>query len=119
MFSQRFTKVFVTVEGENYDTAKEEKSYYDLGYDSIELQLKLIEHLIGYYSNKPEEKIRFVIEKYLGENSYDKENEKIVEMLNQMKESLFDSEIGSLDKNQFVEGKFIRKYPNLGFFDKQ
>lgn len=117
-----FTKIYegvVTVEGENYDSIKEERSYYDLAYDSLELQLDLIEHLIAYYSAKPQEKIRFVIEKYLGEGSFDKESTKIIEMLTLMKASLFDAEIGSLSKSDFSEGKFTRKYPDLGFYDEQ
>lgn len=115
-----FTKIYegvVTVEGENYDTVEEEKSYYDLAYDSIELQLKLIEFLTVFYENRPKEQIRIIVEKYLGDGEYDKENEKIIEMLIQMKDSLFDNEIGSLDKSQIKDGFFIRKYPNLGFFN--
>ncbi len=115
-----FTKIYegvVTVEGEDYDTVAEEKSYYDLGYDSIEVQLELIDFLITYYSNRPKEKIRFIVEKYLGDSEYDKENKKIIEMLSQMRESLFDNEIGSLDKSQLKDGHFVRKYPNLSFFD--
>lgn len=113
-----FTKVYegvVTVEGENYGAISEEKSYYDLGYDSIELQLKLIDFLTAYYMNRREEKLRFIIEKYLGEDDYDKENMKIVEMLGSMRESLFDSDIGSLDKSQIENGHFVRKYPTYGF----
>lgn len=115
-----FTKIYegvVTVEGENYSTVNEEKSYYDLAYDSIELQIKLIEFLTSYYEHRPKEKIRLIVEKYIGDGEYDKENEKIIQMLSQMKGSLFDNEIGSLDKSQMKDNSFIRKYPNLGSFN--
>lgn len=116
-----FTKIYegvVTVEGENFDTEKEERSFYNLGYDSLELQLMLFDFLIYYYSSKSEEKIMSAIEKYLGDGNYDKTSKKIIEMLDQMKNSLFDSKIGSLDKSQMKDDKhFARKYPKLGFLN--
>lgn len=116
-----FTKIYegvVTVEGENFDTEKEERSFYDLGYDSVELQLILFDFLINYYNNYKKEKIISLIQKYLGDADYDKTNKKIIEMLDQMKKSLFDNEIGSIDKSQMKDDKhFVRKYPKLGFFE--
>ena len=50
------------------------------------------------------------IEKYMGIGEFDNTNQKIVHMLIAMKESLFDKEIGSLYKEEFGDGYFVRKY---------
>lgn len=55
----------------------------------------------------------------IGDSDYDKTSTKTIEMLDQMKKSLFDNKIGSIDKRQMKEDKhFDRKYPKLGFFEK-
>jgi hypothetical protein len=114
-----FEKIFegvVTVWGEDFDTQKEEDSYYNLAYDTIELEIEIIDYLINFYNNKPKEKLDFVIGRYIGAEHYDYENVKIAKMLNKMRSSLFDNTIGSLDKTEYVDGKFIRKYIN---YDEQ
>ena len=108
-----FTKVYegvVTVNGEDLDDTKTMKSYYNIAYDSLEFQMELIDYLIVYYRSKPKEMENIVIEKYLGIGDFDNSNLKIVHMLEKMKESLFDNTIGSLNKNKFTGGHFIRKY---------
>lgn len=110
-----FTKIYegvVTVEGEDFDTEKEEKSFYNLAYDSIELQIRLIDYLIDFYNNVEKDQVTYILEKYLGDDDYNKSNIKIVEMLRQMKKSIFDDPIGSLDKSKMIDpGHFDRKYP--------
>ena len=66
---------------------------------------------INYYTNKTIDKKYLVIEKYLGDGKYYNTNKKIVKMLKRMRSSLFDKEIGNLDKSIFRNGKFKRKYP--------
>ncbi len=108
-----FTKIYegvVTVNGEDLIDTKTMKSYYDLAYDSLELQIKVMDFLIGYYKNKPPEKEDLALEKYIDEKRIDNSNLKISRMLDFMKQSLFDNEIGSLDKSTYVNGQFDRKY---------
>lgn len=108
-----FTKIYegvVTVTGEDLGEKSHEKIFYDLAYDSLELQIELFEYLIRYYENKPKENINSVLEKYLGTGSYDDVDNKIAKMLINMKKSLFDTEIGSLNKN-IIDGRFDRCYP--------
>lgn len=107
-----FTKIYegvVTVNGE--DLEDNDRIYYNLAYDSLELQFKILEFLINYYTNKTIDKKYLVIEKYLGDGKYYNTNKKIVKMLKRMRSSLFDKEIGNLDKSIFRNGKFKRKYP--------
>ncbi|QNO17865.1 hypothetical protein [Caproicibacterium amylolyticum] len=108
-----FTKMYegvITVNGEDLVDNKTMKSYYDLAYDSLELQIKVMDILIEYYRDKPQEQIEYIIEKYIGEGKIDNSNFKISRMLTKMKDSLFDNEIGSLDKSTFTNGCFVRKY---------
>ncbi|EOU2112670.1 hypothetical protein [Clostridium perfringens] len=111
-----FTKIYegvVTVNGEDLGDSTEEKRFYDTAYDSLELQLELFDYLIAYYDNKPREIYNVILEKYLGEDSYDNMDKKVVEMLKKLKESIFDYEIGSLNKKTIDEkGKFKRVYPD-------
>lgn len=110
-----FSKLFegiVTVWGENFDSLKEEKSYYDLAYDSIELQLEIFSYLIHKYNNIPIDQLDWIIQLYLCEGNPEGKNKKIAEMLVKMKKSLYE-EIGSLKKDEIDEdGKFIRQYPS-------
>lgn len=110
-----FTKIYegvVTVNDEDLGDSIEEKRFYDTAYDSLELQLKLIDYLIDYYSSKEKEICNIILEKYLGEASYDNMDKKVVEMLKKLKDSIFDYEIGSLNKKNIdVNGKFKRVYP--------
>lgn len=108
-----FTKIYegvITVNGEDLVDTKTMKSYYDLAYDSLELQIKVMKFLIEYYEDKPQEQVDYVLEKYIGEEEIDNSNLKVSRMLKKMKESLFDNEIGSLDKNIYVNDHFDRKY---------
>lgn len=107
-----FTKIYegvVTVNGEDLVDPRTMKTYYDLAYDSLELQIEVIEYLIDYYS-MPRNDISIVIEKYIGAGKYDNSNLRISNMLKKMRESLFDKEIGNLDKNEFQDCHFNRKY---------
>lgn len=110
-----FTKIYegvVTVNLEDLGEKKEEKKFYDLAYDSLELQFLLFDYLISYYKNKPKERINIILEKYLGNGSYYNADNKIAEMLEKMKLSLLDSKIGSLNKSNVKEnGQFERFYP--------
>lgn len=108
-----FTKIYegvVTVNGEDLVNKTKMKSYYNLAYDSLEQQIKVMNYLIDYYNNKPQQKVDYIIEKYIGGEKIVNSNLKIVHMIRKMKDSLFDNEIGNLDKNQFIDGCFIRKY---------
>jgi hypothetical protein len=108
-----FTKIYegvVTVNGEDFVNVRTMKSYYNLAYNSLELQIEVIDYLVLYYKNTPKEQVNVIIEKYIGEGEFDNSNSKIVLMLEKMKESLFDNEIGSLDKSEFIDGHFVRKY---------
>ena len=108
-----FTKIYegvVTVNGEDLEDNRLMKSFYNLAYDSLELQIKIFEYLIEYYKEKPKERVDYILEKYLGESNVNEANLKISKMLEKMKESLFDKEIGSLNKSVFANGSFIRKY---------
>ncbi|KIL07344.1 hypothetical protein SR42_14265 [Clostridium botulinum] len=108
-----FTKMYegvVTVNGEDLVDTRTMKAYYNLAYDSLELQMEMIDYLIDYYNNVPSNDINIVIEKYIGVGKFDNSNLKISNMLKKMKESLFDNEIGNLNKSEFKGGKFIRKY---------
>ncbi|MGF7185521.1 hypothetical protein GGQ84_001612 [Desulfitispora alkaliphila] len=110
-----FTKIYegvVTVKGEDLGDTKEEKIFYDLAYDSLELQNRLFDYLIDYYEKKPQEEVNRILEKYLGDGSYDGTDKKIANMLANMKASLLDSEIGSLNKSVFEYGQFKRFYPS-------
>lgn len=108
-----FTKVYegvVTVNGEDLVDTKTMKSFYDLAYDSLELQSKVIDFLICYYEKEPKNNIDIVIEKYMGEGEFSNSNKKIARMIGLMKDSIFDDEIGSLDKSRFKDGRFTRIY---------
>lgn len=110
-----FTKLFegiATVWGENYDTLEEEKSYYDLVYDCLELQQEIFKYLIDKYDNSLCDNTDWIIQLYLYEGNPQGRNEKIKDMLVKMETSLYE-EIGSLKKDKIDEsGKFIREYPN-------
>lgn len=86
------------------------KSYYNLAYDSLEFQIEVIDYLIEYYKSIRREQINVVIEKYIGVGDLNNSNLKIANMLEKMKESLFDNEIGSLDKSEFNDNHFVRRY---------
>jgi hypothetical protein len=109
-----FTKIYegvVTVVGEDLGDKISEKSYYKLAYDSLDLQIELFNYLIDYYTIAPQDKINIILEKYLGDGSYDNVNSKIVSMLSKMNNSLNDI-IGSLDKSTINKsGYFERIYP--------
>lgn len=108
-----FTKVYegvVTVNGEDLVDTKTMKSFYDLAYDSLELQLKVIDYLIYYYMKNPKNNVNIVIEKYIGDGEFNNSSQKIASMLVLMKDSIFDDEIGSLDKSRFKDGCFTRIY---------
>ncbi|WP_099188340.1 hypothetical protein [Tepidibacter mesophilus] len=108
-----FTKIYegvVTVNGEDLVDTKTMKSYYDLAYDSLELQMEVMDYLIRHYNTLPKEQINVVIEKYIGVGEFDNSNFKVVHMLEKMKDSLLDNAIGSLDKSEFIDDHFIRKY---------
>lgn len=107
-----FTKIYegvVTVNGEALVDPRNMKTYYDLAYDSLELQIEVIDYLIDYYSISRND-INTVIEKYIGAGKYDDSNLRISNMLIKMRKSLFDKEIGNLDKNEFQDFHFNRKY---------
>lgn len=108
-----FTKILegvVTVEGEDFATYKEEKSYYDLVYDSLELQEEIFEYLIEKYSQPQHE--GNLVYLYFNEDKDSKKHIKFCEMLCKMKESLKD-EIGSLTKQKISDNtlKYTRSYP--------
>lgn len=106
-----FEKIYegvVNVWGEGYETKREEKSYYELAYDTLEVEYEVLNYLIDYYKNKPKEINDFIVGKYIGENDYDNMSSKMVKLFEVMKESLFDKEIGSLNKTQFENGQFCR-----------
>lgn len=108
-----FTKIYegvVTVNGEDLVDTKTMKSYYNLAYDSLELQIEVMDYLIEYYKSIPREQINIVIEKYIGVGDLDNSNLKIANMLERMKDSLFDNEIGSLYKSEFIDNHFVRRY---------
>ncbi len=111
-----FTKVYegvVTVNYEDLGSERDEKGYYDLAYDSLELQIELADYLIERYKNKSKTNINLIIEKYVGVGEYDSSYSKVVKMLILMKESLFDSEIGSLKKGDYKSNEgFLRYYHN-------
>jgi len=110
-----FTKIFegvVTVEGENFASYKEEKNYYDLVYDSLELQEEVFDYLIGKYERTLKDKDLITIQLYLKEENIVNPNNKMKSMLIKMKGSLLDNEIGSVCKlEKDKNGKFVRKYP--------
>lgn len=109
-----FAKIFegiVTVWGEDLGTLEEEKSYYNLVYDAIELQQEIFDYLISKYDNIKTDRLDWIIQLYLCEGNPEGKNEKMKNMLIKMKASL-DEEVGSLKKNKVDEnGKFIRQYP--------
>lgn len=111
-----FTKIFegiVTVEGENFDTLKEENMHYDLVYDSLEMQSEIFGYLINKYNEKIETNNIKFIQLYLNEKNDHNTDSSVVNMLFKMKDSLDDNEIGSLIKEKGnQEHKYNRKYPN-------
>ncbi len=97
--------------GENFASTEEERSYYDLAYDSIELQQKVFDYLISKYDNFSNDHLDWVIQLYLAEGSPEGKDKKIQSMLVKMRKSLYE-ELGSLKKDKVDEnGKFIRQYP--------
>lgn len=109
-----FSKLFegiTTVWGENFDSQEEEQSYYDLAYDSIELQEEIFNYLIFKYDNISIDHLDWVIQLYLGKGSPESKDKKFQNMLVKMRRSLYE-ELGSLKKNKVDEnGKFVRQYP--------
>lgn len=108
-----FTKIYegvVTVNGEDLINRYSMKSYYDLAYDSLELQEKVIVYLIDFYKKRELDLDNLILQKYISIENIDSSNMKIVRMLEEMYDSLFDYNIGSLDKSNFNDGKFKRKY---------
>lgn len=110
-----FTKILegvATVEGENYETFAVEKSYYNLVYDSLEIQKDVFEYLIEKYDKVEIDNTSKAIQLYLYEGSAIGKITRIRNMLTKMRNSL-DEEIGSLKKGQKnSEGKYIRVYPS-------
>lgn len=109
-----FTKIYegvVTVEGENYESEAVEKSYYDLAYDSLELQNDIFEYLIGKYESFAVNKDIAIISLYFDKENVSKRNLTMKSMLTKMKESLDDKEIGSVVKDKDENGKYKRRYP--------
>lgn len=107
-----FTKIFegvVTVEGEDLGDRKEEKSYYDLVYNSLELQHKVFTYLIEKYSTLQNENIYIYL--YLFDD-FDGNKTRFKDMLIKLRDSLFD-DIGSLVKEVECEEplKYRRQYP--------
>jgi hypothetical protein len=110
-----YTKLYegvVTVDGEDLGDRNSEIEYYNLAYDSIELQLEVFDYLIEHYTNKSQETVTRILEKYLGDGKYENINEKMVDMLRKMKESLNDKEIGSLYKVLDANEVYDRQYPD-------
>lgn len=109
-----FTKIYegvVTVNGEDLGNKKDVRIYYNLAYDSLELQLQLFDFLIAFYKKKVPDVSAKAIEKYLGNGVTDKSNRRIVAMLKKMKQSLFDQGIGNLNKSIIKDdGTFERSY---------
>lgn len=109
-----FSKIFegvVTVNGEDLGTKEDEKVYYDLIYDSLELQLQAFNYLIHFYEEKELEDGAEAIEKYLGSEVTDNSNQRIAKMLKKIKDSIFDQDISSLNKTSIREdGTFKRSY---------
>lgn len=110
-----FTKIYegiVTVNGEDLGDIVKEKRFYDAAYNSLELQLELLDYLICYYDNKEKEIYNTVIEKYLGEGIYDNVDKQIANMLIKLRKSIFDHSIGDLNKTVLNKNnKFKRFYP--------
>ena len=110
-----FTKIFegvVTVEGENFDTQKEERKCYDLVYNSLELQNKVFNYLLKKYEVKVVDRDKIIIQLYLNEKDIPNTNASMKTMVMKLKDSLEDNEIGSVKKDQKdSEGKYIRYYP--------
>lgn len=72
-----FTKIYegvVTVNGEDLGDRTEEKKYYDLAYESLEMQFKVVDVLIDYYTNKPKDAINEILERYLGNGSQERKD---------------------------------------------
>lgn len=109
-----FTKIYegvVTVEGENFESETVENNYYDLAYDSLELQDDIFEYLIGKYESFAVNKDTAVISLYFDKENASKRNLTMKSMLIKMKESLGDKEIGSVVKEKDENGKYKRRYP--------
>lgn len=109
-----FTKIFegvVTVNGEDLGIKEAQKIYSDLAYDALELQLQVFDYLIKLYGEKSLNHGSESIEKYLGSKVTDISNQRIVDMLKKMKDSIFDQDIGSLNKTIIKrDGTFKRSY---------
>lgn len=110
-----FTKLLegiVTVDGENFSSFEEEKKYYDLVYDSLELQKEVFDFLLQKYKTSSITRDKIVIQYYMDENELNVSNKLMVYMLTHMKKSLDDKEIGSIKKDDIsTDGKYIRYYP--------
>ena len=109
-----FTKVYegiVTINGEDLFDGVKMKEYYDLNYDSLELQQELFNYMIGYYNDLEITAVESAMQNYLfkGEVSGNP-NRRIVTMLEKMKSSLNDNELGCIDKSQFENNKYKRQY---------
>ncbi|MBE6022238.1 MAG: hypothetical protein E7231_03260 [Cellulosilyticum sp.] len=113
-----FTKLLeeiITVDGESFIDDSNEKHFYDLVYDSLQIQHKIFSYLITKYSYpQTEEPIIYL---YLKANNSDPSNynsrhKQFKKMLIKMKNSLKDN-IGDLDKSKFDEttNTYIRSYP--------
>ncbi|MEG1870768.1 MAG: hypothetical protein RR192_02080, partial [Peptostreptococcaceae bacterium] len=109
-----FTKIFegvITVNGEDLGTKQDAKIYYDLAYDALELQIQVFDYLITLYGEKSLDHGAEAIEKYLGSKVIDNSNQRIVKMLKRMKDSIFDQDIGNLNKATIRrDGTFERSY---------
>lgn len=67
-----FSKLFegiVTVNGEDLSNTKEEKSFYDLVYESIELQQDIFKYLISKYEKACADDIDGIIQLYLSDGN--------------------------------------------------
>lgn len=109
-----YSKVYegiVTVEGEDFFDDKHKKRCYNLAYDSIELQMKVLDYLIEYYDKKELTRSQKLMEIYLGGSETNYSNKKISKMLTALKSALIDPELSSLDLSELIDGKFHRRYP--------
>lgn len=108
-----FSKVYegiITVDGEDFVDKSHMKQCYDLAYDSLEFQMRLFDALIEYYNNIPITQNQKVMQYYVGKEEINFSNQKIAKMLSALKDALIDPELSSLDVNEFVNGKFVRRY---------
>lgn len=109
-----FSKVFegiVTVSMEELGSKYEERDYYDLVYDSIELQEEVFDYLICQYNTISADKLDWIIQLYLYEGDPNGKIRRMINMLEKMKKSLYE-QIGNVKKEVDDKGKLVRQYPS-------